>query len=240
MGKYRYFKIFLIPLFLAVICFSLSSCMIFFMGDFTEYLINENFNDGTANNWTPEPGDNWFVSADEYRMSYAVMSMDYTNSYYNERVLDNSDHFSYQATVTQYSGAIADNQCGLIFRSEEPWIVDSDPIVAFNGYFLYIAINDVGVSDWALEKYESGLPTPLISGSDNPNINNTFGAKNVIRIKCEGSYIEVYFNGNFINSVEDGMYSNGYVGLFAQNDSAQMNSFGFDDVKLWIPREYQD
>lgn len=241
MGKYGHIKISLMLFFLAVIGVSLSSCMIFFMGDFREFLIDEDFNDGIANNWMPDgtAGISWWVDAGEYRMDNATLVFNYTNSYYNERLLDNRDHFSYQATIRQYSGDTASNQCGLIFRSDDPWKVNADP-PPFSGYLLRIEVYNGTGSYWALERYDAGAMNTLMSGSNNPNINDLFGDTNVIKVKCEGSHIEVYFNGNYINSFEDGSYMGGHVGLFAYTSNLQLNSFAFDDVELWIPREYQD
>lgn len=239
MSKYSHIKMFLMLLFLAVICFSLSSCMIFFMGDFREFLIDENFNDGIANNWMPLSG-NWYESDGEYWLNDSFMAFDYTNSYYFEPVLENNDHFSYQVTVKQIAGdSAADNQCGLIFRSEDPGSVDVDPLVAYNGYLLRIQVYDPG-SYWALEKYVDGVLTTLGSGNDNANINDVLSDHNEIRVKCEGSVMEVYINGHFIGSADDGTHMGRYVGLYAHTSASDLNWFAFDNVQLWIPREYQD
>ncbi len=152
MGKYRHFKISLMLFILAVIGFSLSSCMIFFMGDFTEYLIDEDFNDGIANNWMPNSPD-WWVGAGEYRMDDTTSLTNYTNSFYSERVFDENDHFTYQATITQYGGTTASNKCGLIFRSEDPWNVNADPPL-FTGYLLSVQIYNGAGSHWALEIFD--------------------------------------------------------------------------------------
>lgn len=239
MGKYRHFKISLMLFILTVIGFSLSSCMIFFMGDFTEYLIDEDFNDGIANNWMPNSPD-WWVGAGEYRMVDTTAAIGYTNSHYSERLFDENDHFTYQATFTQYGVETTSNKCGLIFRSDNPWDVNVFPLANFQGYLLWIRILNGAGSDWGLERGDGVASIPLVGGTNDPNINDLYGDKNVIKIECEGSLIKVYFNGEYITSWDDGSYMGGHAGLFAQSAVGFFNSYGFDDVELSIPREYRD
>ncbi len=219
---------------------SLNSCMIFFMGDYREFLINENFDDGVADYWFKDTsgGINWFVTAGEYQMDGTSGVLQYTHSYYNKPEDDRFHDFYYEAAVTQYSGGTADNQCGLIFRSNNPWEVMGDPIVNFSGYMLSIRIDDVTGSFWSLERWDGGPQTILDSGLDNPVINTSWGSWNVIKVYCRENTIEVYINDSHITTVYDGIYWDGQVGLFARESA--FNIFGFDNVSLWRRRDWKD
>jgi hypothetical protein len=239
MGKYRHIKISLMLFFLAVIGVSLSSCMIFFMGDFREFLIDEDFNDGVANNWMPDvtAGIFWWVDAGEYLMDGSSALSQYTYSSYNEPGNDRFDDFVLEVTVTQYTGDTGANQCGLFFRGMDPTSLVSWPnTVMFEGYTFGIMDNGT----WYLDKWtNAGFPSSLGTGLS-AAINTGSGQKNLLKVYCRGDTIKIYINDVYITTVYDGYRYDGWVGLYAQESGGPGNSFGFDNFRLWLEREWNE
>jgi len=181
----------------------------------------ENFDDGVADNWIDDGSDRWYVTIGTYTMQGNLYD-DYAYSYYDH----DFDDFTYNVSIEQNDG---DNLSwrGIFFRSSNPWKLNE---INFEGYLLKID----GNGNWYLEKFISGAPTTIETGTSSylyPGI----GANNIIEVSCIGSTISIYFNGNHIKDVTDNSYLYGKVGIFGYDDGnlSIPNEFWFDNASLY-------
>ncbi len=244
MGSQRSTKITIMLIFILTIGFSLTSCFIFFMEweeeatDTIVYLIDENFDDSADQNWVRPPTDYWSISAGQYLLSITTAMNGSKSSYYNEAGNLTFNDFTFEADVMQLGGNITTmNQAGLFFRVNDGGSTYGNPPM-YTGYRLYIqTFNAAASSYWALEKGDGiGGFTPVQAvafGNNNANINSVFGNFNKIKVVCQGSQIDVYFNDVLIGSYTDSAYTSGYVGLFGYGATIEANDFVFDNVRLW-------
>ena len=235
MGSQRSIKITIMLIFIFTFGFSLTSCFMFFMDwegatDTIVYLIDENFDDSVADNWTPDASGWWSVADFEYVL-FPNPGTGTFISYYNETGNNSFTDFVFEAAVIQETGSVAtSHEFGLFFR------VTDIVIATFTGYRLVIEMSNAPSANWALVRWDGGLPTPLLPFTSNPNLSGIHGGiggtYNRIKVECRGDNIDIYFNDVFIQSVTDSTYSAGFVGLIGE-DTAFFNNFSFDNVRLW-------
>ncbi len=238
MGSQRSIKITIMLIFIFTFGFSLTSCFMFFMDwegatDTIVYLIDENFDDSADQNWVRPPIDYWSLSAGQYLLSITAAMYGSKSSYYNETGYNTFDDFTFEADVMQTGGPVITNLAGLFFRVNNGASTYGDPPM-YTGYRLYIQTFNAALSSyWALERGDNADPfTLLASGNNDVNINSIWGNFNKIKVVCQGSQIDVYFNDVLIGNYTDSAYTSGYVGLFGSGDTTLID-YSFDNVRLW-------
>jgi hypothetical protein len=60
------------------------------------------------------------------------------------------------------------------------------------------------------------------------------GALNLIAIVANSNTFTLYINHQLINSVQDSTYSQGQIGLVADNDNSP-TEVAFSNAKVWVP-----
>jgi serine/threonine protein kinase len=121
-------------------------------------------------------------------------------------------NFAYQVNLT----VIAGNSAGIVFRSDN------------NGDLYYFQIG----LDQTFELYlvsASHGQNYLTSGLLNVTING-LGQSNTIAVVANGSTIDLYVNGQKIDSVTDSTFSQGYVGVAAAAASTEV---AFSNAVVW-------
>ena len=236
-------KITLILILMMVIGLSVTSCFMFFMdwspeeSEEYEYLIDEDFNDGIADNWTITDGT-WATSAVEYILTTIAATPNCYGSYYNETANNSFTDYTFEANITQINTDTTLNKFGLFFRCTNPGsIILAAP--THSGYMLYIRMtNSVGGGPfWGLQIWDGlGGFTSLMPETFEPNLSDIHGTVNKVKVDVQGDKIDVYFNDVFIQTFYDSTYTYGSVGLFGWG-GATANDFRFDDVRLWAVKE---
>jgi hypothetical protein len=86
---------------------------------------------------------------------------------------------------------------------------------------------------YALWRYDHSGPQSksLLQGS-NPNIVQGTGQPNLLAVVANNSSISLYVNHQFINSIQDSMYTQGQIGVAADNNT-QPTEVVFQNAKVW-------
>lgn len=128
--------------------------------------------------------------------------------------------YEVQMTVLQGDGG------GIVFRAD-----------AVNFKFYRFLINQSG--SYALYRNKdniSGDATTLTAGSltvgSSPSIHTGLNQPNLIAVVANGSNITLYVNHRQIAQVSDGTYSQGQIGVFAE-DEGQQTEVVFSNAKVW-------
>ncbi len=121
--------------------------------------------------------------------------------------------FSYQVNMTIVSG----NYGGIVFRADRA-----------TTHFYYFLIDSSGNYNLKAFFDKNGDYTLIASGSSgaidtNPNATNTLG------VVAHGSSIDLYVNGQDLQSVNDGTFTHGQVGIVVLSGDA-----AFSDAKVWV------
>lgn len=78
----------------------------------------------------------------------------------------------------------------------------------------------------------NGLPTKTFASGFSPVINSGLDQSNVIAVVANNNFIAVYVNHQFVSGVTDGSYSEGQIGVVADNDHNPTVVL-FSNVKVW-------
>lgn len=124
-------------------------------------------------------------------------------------------NFSYQVQMTIVKG----DQGGIAFRAN-----------ASTGSFYYFHINRNG--RYGLEVYNNDLSSSIISEGSSPAINMGLNQPNLIAIIANGNNLDLYINMQHITSTTDGTYSQGQIGVIADN-TGNATDVVFSNIKVW-------
>lgn len=175
--------------------------------------INEDFNDGIANNWIDDGTGRWNVINGVYRMD--GNDGDDCISYYNEEMTN----FTYTADMTKNYGNYS---LGLYFRGD-------GQILYGDLQNCYLFVIDVYYENYSVWKFINGNLNNLIpwtySGLINPmdEVNN-------LNVVCDGNQMTFYINNQLVDSITDNTFSSGFAGLYAGDSGYDQNDF--DNISL--------
>jgi hypothetical protein len=137
---------------------------------------------------------------------------------YNDCIAESSNfsNFAYQAEVTILKGDCG----GLVFRAD-----------GANNKFYYFEVCQDG--RYSLVSYSGSSGQYVISLTTNTAINTGLGQKNVIAVVANGSLIQLFVNNNLVDSTSNSAYSQGQIGLIADNYNKGSTEVEFAKVKVW-------
>jgi len=124
-------------------------------------------------------------------------------------------NFSYQVQMSIAQG----DQGGIAFRADSS-----------NKSFYYFHINRNGT--YALEIYNNNLSTRIISQGSSSAINTGLNQTNLIAVIAKGNNLAFYVNRQYVTSVTDSTYSQGQIGVVAEN-TGNPSAVVFSDAKVW-------
>ena len=148
-------------------------------------LLDENFNDGIANNWTVQAG------------SWSVISSQYHQSASNVRAVAYYANGGSWTNYTYSADVKAANDVGLIFRGNS----------AMDSYYMFRIHSSTQVE---LAKLTAGTFATLNTWT----FNTTAGQFYNLSVKAEGSTITLKVGGTTIATVTDSSFSSGTVGIY--------------------------
>ena len=95
--------------------------------------------------------------------------------------------------------------------------------------YIFIVCQD---SYYALWKYTSNTSSTTLTSGRSSAINQGTGQSNTIAVVANGSNIDLYVNGQKIDSTSDSDYSQGKFGLIANADNSA-TTVTYQDARLW-------
>lgn len=177
--------------------------------------INENFDDGLANNWIDDGTTRWSVLNGVYQME-GDNNNSRALSYFNEIVSD----FTYEADVKKIDGG---GDVGLYFRGDG--VINYEDIM--NGYYFSLGTY---YGEYRIYRIVNGSYNSLCSWTNSDAINEGNGV-NTLKVVCAGSTMMFYINGEHVATEIDNTFSYGYVGVCAYDDYYS-DVVEFDNVLL--------
>jgi hypothetical protein len=98
-------------------------------------------------------------------------------------------------------------------------------------YHFYSFIIEANGS-YALYKFSNNKPTPSLLSGTSPAIKTGLRQVNLIAVIAHGKTLEFYVNNRHVTSVNDGSYSQGYLGVCVSsvNSSTEVT---FNNAKVW-------
>ena len=129
------------------------------------------------------------------------------------------------SAVARKTGGPDDNAFGLICRYQDP-----------NNFYLFVISSD---GFYAIGKVESGINNiTYLSGAGEYQFTETIQQgvqENSIRATCEGDQLTLTVNGILLESVQDGTFSAGDVGVGLTAFEEGTASVEFDDIRVTLP-----
>lgn len=129
----------------------------------------------------------------------------------------NFSNFAYEVDMT----IIAGNCGGIIFRAD----------FTNRHYYLFSICQD-GSYQLRLYTQPEGPETKILLQGSNPNIRTGLGQSNLVAVVVNNDAITLYVNHQFINSVQDNTYSQGQIGVAADNNNSP-TEVAFRNAKVW-------
>jgi hypothetical protein len=130
----------------------------------------------------------------------------------------NVSNLAYEVEISIISG-----NCGaIIFRAN----------VSLHQYY-YFRICQDGSYQFLLYT-QTGYATKTFINDSSPYIHTGLGALNLIAVVAMSNTFTLYINHQLINSVQDSTYSQGQIGLVADNDNSP-TEVAFSNAKVWVP-----
>jgi hypothetical protein len=178
----------------------------------------EDFEDGTA--------DNFVFSDSRFSVSDGNLKMNgsgkgWASTYYDAIYNDFTLEFDFVRTQSEITSGFT---IGAFVRSDD-FITYSYPV---NGYL--VAFNTEGSYSAWLEL--NGSESNLIPWTSTPFINTGLGIVNAVMISVNGNLIDIYINGNYVNSITDNTFISGYVNLCTYDSNTGTNEVLWDNVSL--------
>ncbi|HEX6481855.1 MAG TPA: serine/threonine-protein kinase [Ktedonobacteraceae bacterium] len=169
-------------------------------------------------------GYNWDMKLTQYGtcsfINGAFHVVSPTSPYYHSCAAQNTNfsNFAYEVEVTIISG-----NCGaIIFRAN----------VSLHQYYFFRICQD-GSYQFLLYT-QTGYATNTFIKDSSPYIHSGLGNLNLIAVVANNNTFALYINHQLINSVQDSTYSQGQIGLVADNDNSP-TEVAFSNAKVWIP-----
>jgi hypothetical protein len=130
----------------------------------------------------------------------------------------NVSNLAYEVEISIISG-----NCGaIIFRAN----------VSLHQYY-YFRICQDGSYQFLLYT-QTGYATKTFINDSSLYIHTGLGALNLIAVVAMSNTFTLYINHQLINSVQDSTYSQGQIGLVADNDNSP-TEVAFSNAKVWVP-----
>ncbi len=164
--------------------------------------------DGPLVNYDLLPSNTWYVE-DGYLKG--LVSAGWKSACYGGEVVEN---FTVATTIRNVSGA---SSRGLLIRGDGPR--DND----YNGYCFYISLSS---QSFAFYSYEDGYYDLLLGWTPSDLINLEPGEENSLAVTANGSNFLLYVNNNYVGTVSDNDYNQGYIGLV----SSGSNEVWYDEL----------
>jgi hypothetical protein len=118
---------------------------------------------------------------------------------------------------------LAGNSGGIIFRDNG------------GGFFYYLKITTEGNYDLSFYLDKQGDSTYDVMNGSSQSLHTDLGQVNTIAIVARGSKLDLFINGQYIDSHSDSGSEKGSFALVAQNlTSSDSAVVVFNDVKIWI------
>ncbi|MBE0638139.1 MAG: T9SS type A sorting domain-containing protein [Bacteroidales bacterium] len=179
----------------------------------------EDFEDGIADNFVFS--DPRFSVSDGYLKMNGTSTNDWASTYY-EAIYSNFDlEFDFIRTQSENSNA---STIGAFIRSDG-FMSYNYPV---NGYLVAFTVSGF-YSVW-LEL--NGSEYPVIPWTTTSFINTVLGETNSVMINADGSMIEIYINGNYLDSFTDSYFVSGYVNMCSYDVETGINEVLWDNVSL--------
>jgi len=178
--------------------------------DFSKLALNDPLSDNSLGNFWPESVGINGSSCEFISGGYQVVSAMQESDHYcigNQ----NASNFAYQADMTIRQGSSA----GVIFRADN------------NGaFYYYFHINVDQSYDLDVEHVGGGVTTvksgssAVINGQNQPNL---------IAVVANGTTINLYVNGQNIDTLTDSTFSQGFIGVAASSSTQAV----FSNARVW-------
>lgn len=183
--------------------------------------INEDFEDGVADNWIPVTGS-WSVEEGSYNAQ--MESYEIASTYYDE----DFSVFDFEVSLNAISG----NESSLaLYFNGNPGNIDAygEWTNTYKLWYFWMT------GEWNLGKIVDGVWTTIGPGVQiSPDIITGLGVWNTARIVFADGNIDVYFNGVLNGSYFDNSFQSGKVGLNSWNWGGGTIT-SFDNILLSLP-----
>jgi hypothetical protein len=179
----------------------------------------EDFEDGVADNFVFS--DSRFSVSDGYLKMNGTSTNTWASTYYDAIYNDFTYEFDFIRTESENSNA---STIGAFIRSDG-FISYRYPV---NGFL--VAFTTSGYYSVWLEL--NGSEYPVIPWTTTTFINTLLGETNSAMIHANGSAIDIYINGNYLDSFADNYFVSGYVNLCSYDVETGINEVLWDNVSL--------
>lgn len=184
-----------------------------------EFGFNEDFEDGEADNWIFS--DNRFSVVDGKLRFSTGNDGNWGGGVYDQIFSD----YKVEAKVTRTrSDETEDYTLALFIRVQG----NVEEALLQNGYMIAITQSGWG----AVFKYENGIETEFSPWVRISQINDELGEFNVVAVNAVGSTFEIFINGEYIITLTDDTFSDGYVGIGTYASDDGNNRVFWDYIKV--------
>lgn len=182
-------------------------------------VVFEDFEDGVADNFLFS--DSRFSVADGYLKMNGTSTNSWASAYYDAIYNDFTLEFDFIRTQSDNTNA---STIGAFIRSDG-FMSYGYPV---NGYTVAFTVSGY-YSVWL---QLNGAEYPVIPWTTTEFTNTVLGEVNSVMISASGNTIEIYLNGNYLNSFTDSYFVSGYVNLCTYDSNAGLNEVLFDNISL--------
>lgn len=157
--------------------------------------LNEDFEDGVADDFGFYPGENNWTVDGGYLKSLTANTWQcawYTGMEFTEFTVE-----------SEFMNQESNSSRGIQFRADGPR--DSD----YNGYNFYVAYN---VVNYSVYRFINGSGTAIVGWTQSDLINTEPGETNTLKVVGSGGNFDLYINGTLVESFTDNTHDSGMVG----------------------------
>jgi hypothetical protein len=178
---------------------------------------SEDFNDGLAQNWTPNLAVYWAATNGEYRAQSASLDRLMQSTYQGEKWSDCSVRFKIRRTGS------GDNAGVIALRATDTFSWSAGKGAAY-------MIGTAGYGYYYVGKYVDGSFSMIQSWSVSPYLDNS---ENVIEVRIQGNQISVLFNDEPVFAgTDDSIPGPGRISLMGYSGYVNKTAYYFDDVNV--------
>lgn len=177
-----------------------------------ESLLNETFD-------SPDAWENYEFEGTSLSVSNGAYQIASTGEGFSWG-LNDVEHTDVVIEVTAVQNSISENNAyGVMCRAD----------TSNNGDGYYFLVSGDGF--YSISKGEGDNVNPLIDWTAHSSVNKG-QATNTIKAICNGSYLALHINGQFVAEIEDASYASGYTGLSAAAFDGGDVDISFDDLTI--------
>lgn len=184
-----------------------------------EFGFNEDFEDDTADNW--QFSDDRFSVADGKLRFSTGRDGNWAGGVYDQIFSD----FKMEVRATRTRSAATLDYTLAMFLRANGNVAES---LLQNGYMVGITQSGYG----AVFKYENGVETQFSPWVVLSALNDKLGEYNVVTVNAVGSVFEIYANGEYIITITDDTFSEGYTGIGTYASDEGENRLFWEYVKV--------